>query len=267
LNAMGFYGSMYETLFTVNADQRVAEWPLMKDPLTILTIIAAYLYAIYYYLPKHMEKRKPYDIKFIIQTYNVFQVFACTYIVHGLCVNGWFRHYTLGCQLVDYSDDPYEVNILNIVFWTLLLKMTELFETCFFVLRGKQNQVSKLHVYHHCSTLLFAWTTTKYMGGGMATFAIVLNCIVHIIMYSYYFLSALGSGIQKKISWVKPKITMMQMVQFWILLFHTLQVYHPDCKMPNLAGFVFLPNLLVLFVFFLNFYLKSYRSKRVVKTN
>ncbi|XP_017772315.1 PREDICTED: elongation of very long chain fatty acids protein 4-like [Nicrophorus vespilloides] len=253
----------YNHLFVKLADDRVSSWPLMQDPTKILLIISIYLYGVYVYLPKHMKGRKPYNLKNIIQIYNVLQVISCLYIVHGLGVHGWFGKYTVKCQTVDYSDDKSALKMLNYVYWTLILKIAELLETCFFILRNKMNQVSKLHVYHHCSTLMFAWLTCKYMGGGMATFAIIINSTIHVIMYSYYFLAASGPRIQKKISWVKPKITMMQMVQFWVLLLHSVQALHPDCNMPKLLAYIFLPNLAILFGFFLNFYFKSYTSKKL----
>lgn len=31
-----------------------------------------------------MEDRQPYDLKYIMGTYNLFQVLACAYIIHGV---------------------------------------------------------------------------------------------------------------------------------------------------------------------------------------
>jgi hypothetical protein len=36
----------------------------------------------------------------------------------------------------------------------------------FFILRKKFNQVSFLHVYHHCTMLLNWWMGVKYVAGG-----------------------------------------------------------------------------------------------------
>ena len=38
-----------------------------------------------------------------------------------------------------------------------------------------------------------------------------LNCFVHIVMYSYYFLSGLGPSVQKYLWW-KKYVTVLQMV-------------------------------------------------------
>lgn len=69
------------------------------------------------------------------------------------------------CKSVDYRPDPKPVRILQLTYQTYLLKLVELVETVFFVLRKKQNQVSKLHVYHHVSTVSLAWIMVKYNGG------------------------------------------------------------------------------------------------------
>lgn len=44
-------------------------------------------------------------------------------------------------------------------------KIIDLLDTCFFVLRKKQNQVTFLHVYHHTITALFSWMYLKYAPG------------------------------------------------------------------------------------------------------
>lgn len=49
--------------------------------------------------------------------------------------------------------------------WYLVLKLVELLDTVFFVLRKKQNQVSFLHVYHHTIMAVFTWGYLKYLPG------------------------------------------------------------------------------------------------------
>jgi GNS1/SUR4 family len=49
------------------------------------------------------------------------------------------------------------------------------------------------------------------ISGGHGTFLGLINTFVHIIMYSYYLLTALGPGVQKYLWW-KKHITRLQMV-------------------------------------------------------
>jgi len=51
-----------------------------------------------------------------------------------------------------------------------------------------------------------------YISGGMASFPIMPNCLVHIIMYTYYLLTAMGTKWQKKIAKYKKYLTVIQMV-------------------------------------------------------
>lgn len=36
--------------------------------------------------PSYMEKRKPYQLKGILAVYNMFQVAACCYLIHGVSI-------------------------------------------------------------------------------------------------------------------------------------------------------------------------------------
>lgn len=49
--------------------------------------------------------------------------------------------------------------------------------------------------------------------GGMWPFTIMPNCIVHVIMYTYYLLACLGPEVQKRIAPWKQYITGLQMVR------------------------------------------------------
>lgn len=50
--------------------------------------------------------------------------------------------------------------------------------------------------------------------GGMGTFHALLNCVVHVIMYSYYGLTAMGPSYQKYLWW-KKYLTTIQLVCLW----------------------------------------------------
>lgn len=92
-----------------------------------------------------------------------------------------------------------------------LAKISELLDTVFFVLRKKYTQVTFLHLYHHAVMPMVSWGVVKYFPGGHAVFIGLVNSFVHIIMYTYYMLSALGPHLQKYLWW-KKYITNLQMV-------------------------------------------------------
>lgn len=52
--------------------------------------------------------------------------------------------------------------------------------------------------------------------GGLGTFHALLNCTVHVIMYTYYALAALGPAYQKYLWW-KKYMTTIQLVSSRLL--------------------------------------------------
>lgn len=124
------------------------------------------------------------------------------------------------------------------VYVYFLAKISELLDTVFFVLRKRDRQVTFLHLYHHTVMPMISWGTTKYYPGGHGTFIGLINSFVHIIMYAYYLLSALGPQMQKYLWW-KKYITNMQMVgcidyikdnKFQNLNFRSSSAWHSSIK-------------------------------------
>ncbi|XP_019877181.1 elongation of very long chain fatty acids protein AAEL008004 [Aethina tumida] len=255
---MATLAKFFENYLKEMGDPRVENWPLMKSPGGTLAIIGAYLALVYVVLPAYMKDRKPYSLKTVIYYYNLFQIAACSVLIYGISTSGWTTEYSFACQPVDYSERPIAVRMLTYVYYTFLLKLIELVETIFFLLRKKNNQVSNLHVYHHSSTAALAWIATKFIGGGMTTFAIILNSFIHILMYSYYWLSALGPHWQKKLAKWKPRLTMAQMIQFCILIVHSLSALQPSCTANKKILLLYLPNVVLIFYMFWNFYKVNY---------
>lgn len=52
-----------------------------------------------------------------------------------------------------------------------------------------------------------------FVSGGMATFPIIINSFVHVLMYVYYLLALFGPEMQKKLGKWKPRLTILQMVR------------------------------------------------------
>lgn len=56
------------------------------------------------------------------------------------------------------------------------------------IVRKKDDQVSFLHVYHHATIYTIWWINIKYSPGGEVFQSAAMNSIVHVVMYTYYFL-------------------------------------------------------------------------------
>lgn len=62
------------------------------------------------------------------------------------------------------------------------------------------------------------WLTTKYVAVAMSSFTILVNCFIHVIMYTYYFLSTFGKDMQTALAPYKPLLTIAQMVSAYVEL-------------------------------------------------
>lgn len=131
----------------------------------MITYFSFFIYFFSVHTHRFMEKRKPYDLKGLLAVYNLAQVVACCYLITGILSKEFKIIKFWKCHSVDYTTNDKSIDILTYSYHTFLLKLLELIETVFFVLRKKQNQVSKLHVYHHASTAILGYIMVKYTGG------------------------------------------------------------------------------------------------------
>lgn len=59
--------------------------------------------------------------------------------------------------------------------------------------------------------VLLAWHGVKYLPGGHSVFMGALNSFVHVVMYSYYLLTAVNKKYKNNLWW-KKYITQLQIV-------------------------------------------------------
>lgn len=93
--------------------------------------------------------------------------------------------------------------------------------------------------------------------GGHSTFFGLLNTFVHIIMYSYYLLAALGPNVQKYLWW-KKYLTSLQMVQFVAIMVHAFQLLFIDCDYPRAFVWWIGMHAVMFFFLFKEFYKQQY---------
>uniref|UniRef100_A0A2S2Q638 Elongation of very long chain fatty acids protein n=1 Tax=Sipha flava TaxID=143950 RepID=A0A2S2Q638_9HEMI len=193
----------------LDPDWRTKDWPIMST--TAIPVLLAVIYIIFvkFVGPNYMANKKPYSLRKTLAVYNSAQILACIF----LTMEYFKTKPKMGCDPLDSSNDPDALYAAKLVWWTTILKLSELIETVFFVLRKKQNQVSALHIYHHVTTFFLIWIASRINPGGIVRIPVMLNNTVHMVMYSYYLLSAMGPRIQKKINDYKKYITIMQMVR------------------------------------------------------
>lgn len=153
----------------------------------------------------------------------------------------------------------------HLAWWYYISKFVEFADTIFFVLRKKFSHISTLHVIHHGMMPMSVWWGVKFTPGGHSTFFAFVNSLVHILMYFYYGLSAIGPHMNKYLWW-KQYMTSFQMVQFIAIFIHSFQLlFRPDCNYPR--GFMWWIGVHAIMFWFLfaDFYKNAYLKKRLAR--
>lgn len=230
----------------------------MGTPYPLLSVFAFYLWVVLKAGPKYMENRKAFNLNNVTRIYNFLQVAVCTFgVVKSSQVGLTFR-LAWECVPVPKASDEITKEMLkyyNCYWFFMLFRIFEFLETLFFVLRKKQNQVSFLHLYHHCAVVALLWSFLKYSGGISEGFIGLLNSAVHCAMYSYYFLSSFGT-LKRFTEKVKRLITTVQIIQLLVLLAHCLRAII-SCGASKLY-YIQIINIVFLVFMFIKFYFKNY---------
>merc|ERR1740121_2778641 len=154
------------------------------------------------------------------------------------------------------SDDNGHASFLAHVFWVFYAqKFWEFFDTWFFILRKSFRQVTFLHIFHHASINIVVGLILPFEFNGDMYLPILLNALVHVLMYSHYLVSALGLSTP----W-KPYLTSMQLLQFCTIAVQSaVSLSRGDsCGGPyfgKIAMVAYMGSMLVLFG---NFFYHSY---------
>ncbi|RZF32265.1 hypothetical protein LSTR_LSTR009494 [Laodelphax striatellus] len=220
----------YANLVDSISDPRVNEWPLMDSPIPTLLMVVCYLYAVVFLGPRMMSNRKPFRLNSVLVIYNAMQVIFSLVMLWEHLMSGWLLEYSYKCQPVDYSHNPTALRMANLCWWYYISKLTEFADTV----------------------------------RGHGTFSNLINNIVHVIMYTYYMISAMGPQYQKYLWW-KKHLTTLQLLQFTLVFFHSAQVLIFDCGYPKLVAALLLVHSTIFFVLFFDFYQQAYKRSQKAK--
>jgi hypothetical protein len=226
------------------------------NPLVSLEVIcgahAAYLVVIFG-LKHFMKDRAALTLKTPMLVYNVIQVVLSVLMAVQLAPflgNNFFN--------ISGKFSP------KIEFWILVhyaTKYLDMFDSVFMVLRKKGDQLSFLHVYHHC-TIGVIWGLLLHYGvaNGTAFFGAWINSLVHALMYFHYMWTSLGFRNP-----LKPYLTMFQMFQFSLCIVQAVLAAAFDTQIPREWCFLQLCYHMTLLYLFLKFFRSSSAPKRSTK--
>ena len=150
-----YYWSQY---WDKHCDSRTVHfWLMSGGPWKLLAITTIYILMIIFSILL-MRKRKPFEIRMPMFIYNVCLILINLYFFYK---SFWWTNY--GKELLKFrfpsvSDQSTRAkNITNLYMYYLLSKFIDYFDTFFFILRKKNNQITPLHVYHHISVPIVGW--------------------------------------------------------------------------------------------------------------
>jgi len=214
----------------------------------------------------YMANRPAYDLRGLLTIWNMFLAAfsimgaarTLPEFLHVLSTHGF--HYSL-CIPSFIERDRVSG------FWTwmfVLSKLPELGDTLFIVFR-KQPLIF-LHWYHHVTVLLYAWYSfSEYTAA--ARWYIVMNYVVHSLMYTYYAFRALRYAVPRCIAMV---ITTLQLVQMSIgctvnYLAYQIKQDGMECGVSDNNIKISLLMYISYFVLFARFFYNAYMSRREEK--
>ncbi|KAL2101701.1 hypothetical protein ACEWY4_003462 [Coilia grayii] len=247
-------------------DHRVRDYPLMQSPIQMTLLLLGYVFFVLYVGPRFMANRKPFHLNTAMIVYNFSMVAFNAFIVYEFLMSGWGTTYTWRCDLCDPSSSPQALRMVRAAWMFYFSKYVELLDTVFFVLRKKHSQITFLHIFHHSfMPWTWWWGITLTPVGGMGSFHAMVNAVVHVIMYTYYWLSAAGPRFQRYLWW-KKYMTAIQLTQFVLVSVHISQYYFMekcDYQVPVFIHLIWIYGTF-FFVLFSNFWFQAYiKGKRL----
>ncbi|XP_065070589.1 very long chain fatty acid elongase AAEL008004-like isoform X1 [Rhopilema esculentum] len=244
-----------------SGDPRTENMLLVREPLYVVGLILAYLFIVIKG-PQWMAKREGFELRKPLIVYNFFLVALSGWMMYEFFVTTVLNPtFNFWCEPVNPSDvSDIQMRQIRVSWVYFISKIIEFMDTFFFILRKKSRQITFLHVYHHTSVLMMQWLVTKHVPGAIGCLAGMLNCFIHVVMYSYYMLAAFGPHMQKYLWW-KRYLTKMQIIQFVLVFLHTSYAIQLDCGFSKGFLWSLWLYMLTLFMLFSHFYKQAYTVK------
>lgn len=253
LQAVGF-GSIAEQPSSITRNL-----PFADSPTPAITTIAAYLVTVT--LGAAILRRRsaaaasspdPAWLRFLVQVHNVVLILLSGGMASSAIY--WARQGNYNFWGNAYKPSERQMGLTIYVFY--MSKFYEFFDTGIMLLKGKWQQISVLHVYHHASISFIWWAIARVAPGGDAYYSCALNSFVHVLMYSYYLLSTIfgkDQRLKRTYLWWGRYLTQFQMFQFITNMGQAWYCYFYSPYPSNISALLFF-YMITLLALFLNFY-------------
>lgn len=187
--------------------------------------------------------------------YNATQVALCGWMVYAALVEHRRRGLSIVCNEHNLAEDGMAF-VLHIFY---LSKVLDFADTVFMIVKGNWRQVSFLHVYHHTSIFLIYWLNAQTNYDSDIYFTIVLNGLIHFIMYGYYFATAFNVVVP---TFIKKSITNAQLIQFCCMEVQGTCLLFGDCGSPRNVTLLYMVYISTMLALFLDFKRRTYNTAK-----
>ncbi|KAG5450399.1 Elongation of very long chain fatty acids protein 4 [Clonorchis sinensis] len=242
-------------------DTSVANW-LLNESFKLSWIYSAlYLLVICYGL-RRTKARQPMNLKWVIFTHDIAMVVFNGYIAYNVFDVAMKESNFFECETENYTEHPDSKNLIRNLWLFHVSKLIECLDTVFFLLSGKTHLVTWLHVYHHCTMIPYTCMMAKWIPDGQVFTLVWANGSVHVIMYTYYALAALGPA-WRRFLWWKRYLTILQMIQFVYGISVAVGALYMGCSSRPVIHCWSIAYIFSILVCFYNHYHQTYRAQRV----
>ena len=236
---------------------------LGASPLFVTLTVFSYLSLTFILSLVTLPSVEPRILRFLTAIHNIILLTLSFTMAVGCTLSIILRSPNVDCIVCYPINTPPRGPLF---FWSHIFYLSKIFEfmdTLLIILSNSIRRLTFLHVYHHATVVVMCYISL-HTSQSLFPGVIVINSSVHVIMYFYYFLCALG---------IRPKwkkfVTDCQIMQFfssfgimaWIFYYHFTGL---GCS--GIWGWcfdaVFITSLLVLF---LDFRSKNYSNKNEAK--
>jgi len=280
---MEFFGTFVNRITTSlaksEADLAIRKADGVQPSITLFATETQYMVAanvvylsmtfVLYQIMKPREDKKPLNdfLRPFVALYNLTCIFLAGYCAVGIIMHKYNHPGTFMCNALPLQDTG-----LAWLFWVFYAqKFWEFLDTWIFVLRCSFRQVTVLHLFHHSSIAVVVGSILPYDYGGDMFLPILLNAIVHVLMYSHYLCT-----IMKIKTWWNQYLTSLQLIQFLLISSQNILSYRagPECGPPDWAKVLMIAYMGSMVVLFGHFFARKYILGKndasmcgVVKTN
>jgi len=187
--------------------------------------------------------------------YNAVQVALCGWMVYAALVEHRRRGFSLVCNDNDLSQDGMAF-VLHVFY---LSKVLDFADTVFMIVKSNWRQVSFLHVYHHTSIFLVYWLNANTFTDGDIYLTIVLNGVIHFVMYGYYLATAFNVSVPM---FIKKSITNAQLIQFCCMETQGAYIIFGGCGSPRNVVILYMVYISTMLALFLDFKRRTYSTQK-----